>query len=235
MATSNFNRLAYAYRWMEYASFGPYLGHCRRAQLAYLGGARRALVLGDGDGRFLKRLLASNPLLTADVVDSSRSMLRVLDRRIHRMGEPFHRRIRLHHADALGWNASGPYDLVISHFFLDCFFTSQLDRLFDRLLPHLLPGARWVISEFSIPSRPSTSYLSARIPPWLARSVIGLLYRSFGLLTGLRVRKLPDHAASLRRRGFTLDRETHFLGGLLHSQLWLVHAPTLKPDERSVP
>jgi trans-aconitate methyltransferase len=222
MVTSNFNRLAYPYRWMEYASFGPYLGHCRRAQLAYLGGARRALVLGDGDGRFLKQLLESNPLLTADVVDSSHSMLRVLDRRIRRMGEPFHRRIRLYHADALGWNASGPYDLVISHFFLDCFFASELDRLFDRLLPHLDPGARWVISEFSIPNRRSTPALCAWLSPCLARSIVGLLYRSFGLLTGLRVRRLPDYAVSLRRRGLRLDRETHFLGGLLESQLWLL-------------
>jgi hypothetical protein len=222
MVTSNFNRLAYPYRWMEYASFGPYLGHCRRAQLAYLGGARRALVLGDGDGRFLKRLLESNPLLTADVVDSSHSMLRVLDRRIRRMGEPVHRRIRLYHADALGWNASGPYDLVISHFFLDCFFASELDRLFDRLLPHLDPGARWVISEFSIPNRRSTPALRAWLSPYLGRSIVGLLYRSFGLLTGLRVRRLPDFAVSLRRRGLRLDRETHFLGGLLESQLWLL-------------
>jgi hypothetical protein len=226
MATSNFNRLAHPYRWMEYASFGPYLGHCRRAQLAHLGGARRALVLGDGDGRFLKRLLGSNPLLTADVVDSSRSMLRVLDRRIRRMGEPFHRRIQLHHADALDWNASGPYDLVISHFFLDCFFTSELDRLFDRLLPHLDPGARWVISEFSIPNRSSTPALRAWLSPCLARSIVGLLYRSFGLLTGLRVRRLPDYAVSLRRHGLTLDRETHLLGGLLESQLWLLSDPT---------
>jgi cyclopropane fatty-acyl-phospholipid synthase-like methyltransferase len=218
MIASNFNRLAHPYRWMEYASFGPCLEHCRRAQLAHLAGARRALVLGDGDGRFLKHLLASNPLLTADVVDSSRSMLRVLDRRIRRMGEPFRRRIRLHHADALCWRVSGSYDLVVSHFFLDCFHTPQLDQLFDRLLPHLEREARWVISEFSIPSHPPASYLTASLSRW----IVGFLYRSFGLLTGLRVRKLPDYALSLHRRGLTLDRETHFLGGLLQSQLWLL-------------
>jgi ubiquinone/menaquinone biosynthesis C-methylase UbiE len=221
LVTSNFDRLACPYRWMEYASFGPYLERCRLAQLAYLGGAKRALVLGDGDGRFLKQLLASNPLLTADVVDSSRSMLRVLDRRIRRMGEPFHRRIHLHNADALGWNASGGYDLVVCHFFLDCFFMPQLDRLFDRLMPHLNPGARWVISEFSIPCRASAPPLASSFARCLARPIVGLLYRCFGLLTGLRVRHLPDYAASLRRRGLTLERETCFLGGLLQSQLWL--------------
>jgi hypothetical protein len=218
MVRANFDRLAHPYRWMEYASFGPCLARCRQAQLAHLAGARRALVLGDGDGRFLRHLLLSNPLLTADVVDSSGGMLRVLDRRIRGMGESFHRRIRLHHADALCWCVSGRYDLVVSHFFLDCFFTPQVDQLFDRLLPHLDRGARWVISEFFVPSCPPASYLSASLSPW----IVGFLYRSFGLLTGLRVRQLPDYALSLRRRGLTLDRETHFLGGLLQSQLWLL-------------
>jgi hypothetical protein len=219
MDTSNFDRLAHPYRWMEYASFGPCLERCRRAQIAYLSGVRRALVLGDGDGRFLKRLLAANPHLTADVVDQSGPMLRVLDRRISRMGAPFRHRIQLHHADALRWNASGSYDLVVSHFFLDCFFTSQLDRLFDRLLPHLDTGTRWLVSEFSIPNRPPASYLAH----CLASSIVGSLYRCFGLLTGLRVRKLPDYAVSLRSHGLTLDREENFLGGLLQSQLWLLN------------
>jgi hypothetical protein len=44
-----------------------------------------------------------------------------------------------------------------------------------------------VISEFAIPRNAFAAYL--------ARGVIGLLYRAFGLLTGLRVRALPDYAA----------------------------------------
>jgi len=54
--------------------------HCRSAQLVHLTGARHALLLGDGDGRFLACLLAAHATLTADVVDSSHSMLRILDR-----------------------------------------------------------------------------------------------------------------------------------------------------------
>jgi hypothetical protein len=53
--------------------------------------------------------------------------------------------------------------------------------------------------------------------------IVGSLYRCFGVLTGLRVRKLPDHAASLRRHGLTLDHEENFLGGLLQSQVWILN------------
>jgi SAM-dependent methyltransferase len=216
MPAVNFDPIARPYRWLEYLSFGPWLGCCRSAQLVHLAGAQRALLLGDGDGRFLARLLAANPTLTADVVDSSRSMLRILDRRIRRAGPQARLRICLHQADALEWNPSGSYDLIVSHFFLDCFFPHQLEQLFDRVLPHLRPSAQWVISEFAIPRNAVAAYL--------AGGLIGLLYRAFGALAGLPVRALPDYAAALLRRGFVLSQDHRYLAGLLCSQVWSLPA-----------
>jgi len=209
---ANFDRVARPYRWLEYMSFGPCLERCRDAQLARLTGARRALLLGDGDGRFLARLLAANPIVTADVVDSSQSMHTILEQRIRSSGPQARRRICLHRADALEWNLSGSYDLIVSHFFLDCFFPCQLEQLFDRVLPHALPGARWVISEFAIPRNP--------LAACLARGIIGLLYRAFGLLAGLEVRALPEYASPLLSRGLVLSYDRRYLGGLLCSQVW---------------
>jgi ubiquinone/menaquinone biosynthesis C-methylase UbiE len=206
----NFDRVARPYRWLEYLSFGPWLARCRNAQLAHLTGSRHALVLGDGDGRFLARLLQANPTLTADVIDSSRSMLRLLDHRVRRSGTQA--RICLHHADALEWHPTASYDLIVSHFFLDCFFPGQLEQLLDRVLAHALPNAQWVISEFAIPRNAFVAYL--------AHGVIGLLYRAFGVLTGLRVRTLPDYAAALHRRGLVPRHHHCYLGGLLCAQVW---------------
>jgi hypothetical protein len=50
--------------------------------------------------------------------------------------------------------------------------------------------------------------------------VIWLLYRAFGLLTGLAVCNLPDHAAALRAAGFNLRRRRSFLRGLLVAEVW---------------
>ena len=209
---ANFDRVARPYRWLEYMSFGRWLERCRDAQLSHLTGARRALLLGDGDGRFLASLLTANPTLTADVVDSSQSMLTILEHRIRSYSPQARRRICLHHADALEWNLSGSYDLIVSHFFLDCFFPYQLEQLFDRVLPHALPGARWVISEFAIPRNP--------LAACFARWIIALLYRAFGLLAGLPVRALPEYASPLLSRGFVLSHDRRYLGGLLCSQVW---------------
>jgi ubiquinone/menaquinone biosynthesis C-methylase UbiE len=212
----NFDRVARPYRWLEYLSFGPWLARCRSAQLAHLTTARRALLLGDGDGRFLAHLLAVNPTVTADVVDSSRSMLMLLQRRLR--GE--HHHICLHHADALTWNPTGSYDLIVSHFFLDCFFPHQLEQLFDSVLPHARPGAQWVISEFAIPTNPFAAYF--------ARAIISCLYRAFGWTTGLRVRALPDYASALLRRGSLPIHDRRYLAGLLCSQLWTLPTPSQK-------
>lgn len=219
----NFDPVARLYRWLEYLSFGPWLACCRNAQLAHLTGARHALLLGDGDGRFLLQLLAVNPGLRADAVDSSRSMLTILDRRVRPSGGE---KIRLHLADALQWEpigatgAIGHYDLIVSHFFLDCFFPHQLEQLFDRVLSHAQPGAQWVVSEFAVPQNPLTAFL--------ARGIIASLYRVFGLLTGLPVRALPDYAGCMVRRGLVLSHERRFLAGLLRSELWTLSSAPRK-------
>jgi hypothetical protein len=221
--TVNFDPVARLYRWLEYLSFGPWLVRCRNAQLAHLTVARHALLLGDGDGRFLLQLLAVNPGLRADVVDSSRSMLTILDRRVRPSGGE---KIRLHLVDALQWEPSGAigticqYDLIVSHFFLDCFFPHQLEQLFDRILPHARPGAQWVVSEFAVPRNPLTAFL--------ARGIIASLYRVFGLLTGLPVRALPDYAGHMVSRGLVLSHERRFLAGLLRSELWTLSSAPRK-------
>ncbi len=205
----DFNGLAALYRWMEYATFGPWLCWCRCAFLPELKRSRRALVLGDGDGRFTARLLATNAMVQMDAVDASASMLRSLLRRT----ESHAYRVSVYCADACRWQAgSPPYDLIVTHFFLDCLTTAEVRNLAKRLRGAIAPGALWLVSEFAVPQN--------RFGRWIARPVVAVLYQAFGLLTGLKVRSLPDHVASLRDAGFTLEKRRTWLGGLLVSQLW---------------
>jgi SAM-dependent methyltransferase len=206
----NFDRLARPYRWLEYLTFGRMLERCRFHFLPALTGARRALVLGDGDGRFLARLLMANPLLEADVVDISPAMLRLLHQRV---GPEACRRITLHEADARDFVPPGiAYDLVVTHFFFDCLFQAELDGVVDRVAPSLAPGARWVVSEFARGRGRAGSVVSSL--------VVSGLYRAFGLLAALHVRTLPDHGIALERAGFQCLSERRWLMGLLMSQLW---------------
>ena len=63
-AEPNFDLIARPYRWLEYLTFGPTLQQTRLHYLPALLHSRNALVLGDGDGRFIAALLAANPTIT---------------------------------------------------------------------------------------------------------------------------------------------------------------------------
>ncbi len=209
-STPNFDRLARLYRWMEWASFGPWLGRCRCAYLGDLLACRHVLVLGGGDGRFAARLLAANPIVRIDAVDASAAMLRALVRQ----AGPHADRVRTYQADARCWQpAPGlPYDAICTHFFLDCLTTQEVRALAATLRPVVSPATVWVVSEFSIPE--------SRFGNLVARPLVSALYRVFGRLTGLAVRRWPAHRAALRDAGFLLQKRRTGLAGLLTSQLW---------------
>jgi ubiquinone/menaquinone biosynthesis C-methylase UbiE len=208
---ARFGRLARAYRWMEYFSFGLYLQRCRRLRIAEMGACRRALVYGDGDGRFLAELVGSAQEMRITAVDASNEMLRQAAKRL-----PSEARPRLVQADALTCEVSAfpeaPFDLVVSHFFVDCFDEEELSRLLARVNTAAAEGAMWVVSDFAIPQRP--------VARQLGRLVVGGLYLAFGLLTGLRTRRLPDHGRLMRESGWKLEDRQTLLLGLLASERW---------------
>ena len=208
-APPDFDRLARLYRWMELVTFGPWLERCRFSFLGDLASCRRALAMGDGDGRFTARLTSLNSLIEVDAVDTSSAMLRELLRRAGSCAA----RVQVHCADARLWQpANPPYDLVATHFFLDCLTGDEVRFLAEKMGSDMLPSALWVVSEFATPE--------GVFGRWVARPVVWLLYRAFGLLTGLSIRTLPDHAAALRAAGFTLRERRAFLGGLLAAEIW---------------
>jgi ubiquinone/menaquinone biosynthesis C-methylase UbiE len=208
--TPKFDRLARVYRWMEWLSFGPFLSQCRRAFLPQFREARSALVLGDGDGRFTSALLRQNTQVRVDAVDASPAMLHALQRRTATDAS----RLRTEVQDLREWSAksAASYDLIVTHFFLDCLTTDEVLALTERVTPAATPDAHWVVSEFAV--------TDSAFGRWVARPLVSLLYRAFGVLTGLRVRQLPDYSSVLKIAGFTLEKERTWLVGLLVAQLW---------------
>jgi SAM-dependent methyltransferase len=216
-ATPQFDRLARAYRWMEWASFGPFLGLCRSIFLPRLSHCCDALVLGDGDGRFTARLMRENPHIIVHAVDASPAMLAALTQACG----PNAVHLTTELADLRTWQPPPTtlYDLVITHFLLDCLSTDEVLALAERIRPTVSSGALWVVSEFAVPPGLFGSLI--------AEPIVHCLYFAFGLLTGLRPRTLPDYAPALGAAGFTRIDHRLYLGGLLVSELWTVPGPPL--------
>jgi SAM-dependent methyltransferase len=212
----NCDFIARWYRWLEYIGFGGALERRRCAFLSYVADSHRdILVLGEGDGRFLAKFVApgkppSNhrentvrtPCFAVDYVDLSAKMLELARARAGTG------RVTYHHADALTISLpAAHYDLIVTHFFLDCLSEDEAKSLVEKVTLSAQPHARWLISEF-------------REPAMWARAIVQILYLLFRITTGLRTRRLIDHHPLLSRAGFALVQEETERFGLLASELW---------------
>jgi trans-aconitate methyltransferase len=210
----NFDRVAALYQPAEYMTLGPLLQRTRTALLDQLPSPRHALLLGDGDGRFVEQLLLRFPACHAIAVDTSAAMLSRLRRRCLRSVPNAATRLTILQRSALDLDPDTIHapDLIVTLFFLDCLSQSELDALVTRLAPALVPGGVWLVSDFALPTHPV-------LRP-LASLYIRALYLAFRLLTGLRVTRLPEHGPALGRAGLRLMARRSFLGGLLCTELW---------------
>jgi ubiquinone/menaquinone biosynthesis C-methylase UbiE len=208
----NFDRIAAIYRWAEYLSLGPFLQRTRTALLNQLGSPHNALVLGDGDGRFLEQLLLRHPHCSALAVDTSSAMLQRLHARCARNVPKASTRLTTLQLSALNIDIPLNTDLIVTHFLLDCFTQPEVEAIVTRLTSQLAPGALWLISDFALPR-------NALLRPF-ARLYITALYAAFRILTGLGVRHLPNPQSALHDAGMRLLARKSFLFGLLYTELW---------------
>jgi ubiquinone/menaquinone biosynthesis C-methylase UbiE len=204
----DFDRVARLYRWAEYLSLGPLLQRTRVHFLPQLSECRSAFILGDGDGRFLARLLRQNPSLYALAVDTSQTMLRLLQKRCSSAGA----RLNVQQASALTVFPPHNADLIVTHFFLDCLTQTEVQELAERIAAHTQPDALWLLSDFRVPQ-------SSVVRP-LAWLYIRALYLAFCLLTGLRVQRLPDPQSALAHAGFIRIARHECLFGMIYTELW---------------
>lgn len=202
-------RLASWYRWIEYAAFGKGLERRRFAFLSRLADCHRVLILGEGDGRNLARLLAAAPIAHCDVVELSPEMIALAKTRV---GDSD--RVTFRCADALlaEWPADH-YDAIVTNFFLDCFREDEARRLMRQLATALKPNGIWLIGEFAIPLK-GWQRLQAQIWIWT-------MYRFFGVTTGLRAKALPPIEALMREAGMRRIERAQERAGMMISEVWI--------------
>jgi len=208
----SFDVLAPHYRWMEFVSAGEKLQRCRTAFLDRVVGANRILILGEGNGRFLLECRRKLPDAKITVVDASAQMLARARKRLERRGIDAGR-IDFVRGDALAWTPeAGAFDLIVTHFFLDCFRADQLEPLIVRLARAGAPRANWLLSDFQ--SAP------AGLARFRSKLILWLMYRFFEAVTRLPASALTPPDVFIERHGFKLREREVFDWGLLHSDRW---------------
>ena len=177
-----------------------------RTQVAALAAGERGsgsasapwLVVGDGDGRGIARLLGALPGSPLISVDVSGAMLQRARRRITREERDRTRWVQARLPQGLP--EFGPVAGIVTTFFLDCFNQEELARVWRRLATGLEPGGLWIVADFTHP---------LSLEGWRRLrqgTLLALLYQAFRWTTPIQARRLPclDQpftGASWRRTG----------------------------------
>jgi ubiquinone/menaquinone biosynthesis C-methylase UbiE len=207
----SFDPLARHYRWMERSLAGEKLQECRTRFLAEVEAPERILIFGEGAGRFLAECVRRFPTARILVVDESAKMLEQARGNLDRCGSN-RRNVVFEGCDALSWKSSEQFELIATHFFLDCFCEEELERVVDALSASAKSNASWLLSDFQIPER---GWMR-----WRAGVIHWMMYRFFRVATGISARRLVAPDALLRRNGFELRRRVESEWGLLRADWW---------------
>lgn len=204
----NFDRIARHYRWIEALCAGRLLQRSRIAWLEEVLHCRNALILGEGNGRFLTALLQRHADIQVTCIDSSQVMLDLARQRILRDGhDPS--RVRFVHADALAWHPPhAAFDLIVTHYFLDCLSADAVAAIVHKLAATSTSDAIWLLADFCAPTR------------WRNRLILAWLYRFFGSVAGVSTSTFTDPAPHLATQGFKLQQTRCYDWALLHSDVW---------------
>jgi ubiquinone/menaquinone biosynthesis C-methylase UbiE len=204
----SFDRVASHYRWLETLVFGNQLQQARVAFMREIGSPRRVLIVGEGDGRFLAEFVRSHPAAAVDCIEASGQMIELARRSLDPQACVNFIQTDIGEAEL----APNFYDLVVTHFFLDCLGEGALAAVIVKLANSATPDAQWLVADFSEPSKSWR-----RLP---ARFLIALMYFFFRLAAGIEARQLVDYRPLLQAEGFVLAEALQSPNEIIRSERW---------------
>jgi ubiquinone/menaquinone biosynthesis C-methylase UbiE len=174
---------------------------------------KRTLIVGEGDGRFLCELVRAYPRIDVDCIDGSKAMLQLARARLRRTHPESFSRVHFICEDILQWSPQKSYDLLVTHFFLDCFPGRELQAVIAKLAGAAEPGAVWFIADFTIPRR---RFARAHAGLWLR-----MMYTFFRATAGIAANELVDPIPYLDGHGFIRASENLSRGRMLRSGVYV--------------
>ena len=210
LSRTGYDRLAPYYAALEHLAFGTQLMRARTALLDYLPPLEEVLILGEGDGRFLKALLERQPDSRVTVLEQSPRMIELARKKLTEMQEA---KVTFLAVDALNYTLEPyRYSGIVTAFFLNCFTEAELGSLMPRLATRLGPGGLWYYVDFQVPRG---GWRKAR-----AQAYLRLMHIFFRWRTGLVSRNLVDPAPIFTRLGLKLLEHKALSGDLLTARLY---------------
>jgi ubiquinone/menaquinone biosynthesis C-methylase UbiE len=196
------------------ASF-VFAGAIRRAQLSLLprlSDARSALIIGGGTGWFLLELLQNLGVQHVLYVEKSPKMIRYSQDLIRKHAPALFGRVEFRLGTEESLTASdGPFDLVVTNFFLDLFSDENSAEVAEVLHKYLADTGRWLFVDFQEP--PGVLANSA------ARALFKVMFTFFNVVARMESRRPPNYERIFGRLGMNVLEERHFYASFISAQL----------------
>ena len=193
--SSEFDRLASAYPFLEHFLFGSKLQEMRCVYLPQLADCQDILLIGEGTGLFLEKLLMVNPKAKVTVIDQSAKMIKRARGRV--AGHDLHR-VTFQTVAFENFRSANQFDAVCTFFFWDCFQKDRIREMLPLMHRCMKTEGLWVEVDFVEDQRGG---LPSRIWDYF---LLRFLYGFFGWATGIEARWVEEIEPLAKENGFSL-------------------------------
>lgn len=208
---SGFHRVAYFYDRLARLVYGNALEQAQLALLPYVPRQAKVLVIGGGSGWVLEQLLRSQKQMDILYLDAAPAMLQLAQQRFGKYKSPHTSTVHFRLGTEQSLQTYEQFDIVFTPFLLDIFPPQRLRQLMQKLDAALAPGGRWLFADFW----PVQQML------WWQRLLVFGMYTFFGLLSGVKARKLPDYRLHFDELKLREEFSQAFYGGMIQGKVFL--------------
>jgi tRNA (cmo5U34)-methyltransferase len=197
---AQFDLVAPIYPALERLVFGMRLDDARQAFFEEVVEANRVLLVGEGNGRFLKSLIARKRVGCVFVVEKSKVMIRLAK---NRAGESGKIGLQFIKADFRVYQSGQQFDCVVTHFFLDLYNPPSQLAIIEKITEFVAEGGTWINVDF-VPARTL----------W-GSTLMWLQYAFFRVVSRIESKRCFDESKAAAAAGWTIAEAISYLGGLV--------------------
>ena len=198
--TAEFDLVAPFYPGLERLVFGTHLDDTRQAFLLEILEANQVLLVGEGNGRFLKLLNTREFAGQVRVVEKSSMMIRLAKNHVGSLGKAG---VEFVQGDFRRCQLGRGFDCVVTHFFLDLFNPPAQLAIIEKFAELTDEMATWINVDF-IPAR-----------SWRGRVLMWWQYRFFRVVSRIEAKSCSDELPAALQSGWSLVEAVPYLGGLV--------------------
>lgn len=209
---NDFDLLAPVYDELAGLVFGEAARRAQTELLPELHDARRALIMGGGTGWFLHALLTQTAVQHVLYIEKSPNMLQRSHRLLAASAPHWISRVefRLGTEESLSAD-DGPFDLIVTNFFLDQFSDSSCALIIERLAAQLTAAGRWLFVDIHMPES-GWERLAAKL-------LFKLIYSFVGVASQVEARRPPHYQATFDRLQLHPQLEAAFNRAMIRARL----------------